>query len=181
MTMSTIAAALAVHRVVSDLNANLATIERMAHEAADAGAELVVFSETALTGFIANGDPAHDLPLGQPIPAPATERLAAVARKRRLWLALGMYERVAEGEQAHLYDVAVLLGPDGAIHLKYRRITPQWHRRNADPAIYRQGSEIPTATTPLGTCAFLLCGDLFCDPLVDRLRELRPNCLLFCC
>jgi N-carbamoylputrescine amidase len=172
-------AALAVHRVVADPATNLVTIERAAQAAADAGAELVVFSETALTGFVANDDPAHDRPLARPVPGPATERLAALARDRGLWIALGLYERAEEGGQECLYDAAVLLGPDGAIHLHYRRITPQWHWPNADPRIYRQGTGLPMATTPFGTCVFLLCGDLFDETVLNRLRQLRPDWLLF--
>ncbi|NYH88670.1 hypothetical protein F4554_001308 [Actinopolymorpha rutila] len=43
-------AALAVHRVVADQAANLNRITKLAREAANKGAGLVVFSETALTG-----------------------------------------------------------------------------------------------------------------------------------
>jgi predicted amidohydrolase len=103
----------------------------------------VVLSETALTGFVGTDDPAHDRALAQPLPGPATERLAAVARTRSLWLALGLYERAGR----RLYDAAVLLGPDGALRLRYRRVTPRWHWPAADPAVYRQGTGVPTAAT----------------------------------
>jgi predicted amidohydrolase len=63
-------AALVVNRVLPDVDANLANILKAAHAAADEGADLVVFPEAALTGLINNDDPAHDLPLGQPIPGP---------------------------------------------------------------------------------------------------------------
>ncbi len=43
-------AALAVRPVAPDTNANLATIVAMANQAHDAGADLVLFRETALTG-----------------------------------------------------------------------------------------------------------------------------------
>lgn len=171
---STLTAALAVHRVAGDPEANLARVERLAHAAADGGAGLVVFSETALTGFVGTDAPAHDRPLAQPIPGPATERLAAVARNRRLWLALGLYERSGR----RLYDAAVLLGPDGALRLRYRRVTPQWHWPAADPAVYRQGTAVRTAATPFGAGAFLLCGDLFDAGAVRRLRAGRPDWLL---
>lgn len=170
----TLKAALTVHRVVADPAANIATIERMAHAAADGGARLVVFSETALTGFVGTDAPAHDRPLAQPIPGPATECLAAVAQARRLWLALGLYERAGR----RLYDAAVLLGPDGAVRLRYRRVTPQWHWPGADPAVYRQGVGVPTVATPFGVGAFLLCGDLFDTGAVRRLRAGRPDWLL---
>jgi N-carbamoylputrescine amidase len=166
--------ALAVNRVTSDQTANLATVVALADEAADAGAALVVFPETALTGFIHTGDPVHDLPLGQAIPGAVTEELAWVARGRSLHLAIGLLER--EGEA--LYDTALFFAPDGRIALKYRRISPQWRRQGADPAIYRLGVDLPVVATALGRCAFLLCGDLFDDTLIARVRRAAPDWLL---
>ncbi len=168
-------AALVVNRVLPDINANLATILNMANEAADAGADLVVFPEAALTGLVNNDDPSHDLPLGQPIPGPVTDVLARLTRKRHIWLAIGVLER----ESNKLYDSAVLLTPDREIGLKYRRFTPQWHGRNADPSVYHQGTELTKLKTPLGTFAFLICGDLFDDKLIQRARDLCPDYLLF--
>lgn len=167
--------ALAVHRVSPDPTSNLGTIISMTTEAADGGADLIVFAETAPTGFILTDEPAHDLPLGQPIPGPATETLALLARQRHLWIALGLVEY----ERGRLYDTAVLLTPEGAIGLKYQRISPSWHGRLADPSIYLQGSLIPVAQTPFGSCVFLICGDLFDDTTIAQVRDLRPNFVLF--
>ena len=168
-------AALVINRVLPDINANLATILNMANEAADAGANLVVFPEAALTGLINNDEPSHDLPLGQPIPGPVTDVLAELACERRIWLAIGLLE--CDG--GRLYDSAVLLTPDGEIGLKYRRIHPKWHGPNADTFVYCQGTELPKVETPFGAFAFLICGDLFDDELIQRLRDLRPDWLLF--
>jgi predicted amidohydrolase len=172
-------AALAVHRVVADPAANMVSVMHLARAAADNGAGLVVFSETALTGFVGNDDPAHDRFLAQPIPGPATARLGTLARDRRLWIAIGLYEREHEAGKERLYDSAVLIGPDGKIHLHYRRISPQWHGPTADPQAYRQGTDLRMANTPFGTCAFLICGDLFDNALLQGLRHLGPNWLLF--
>jgi len=167
--------ALVVNRILPDIDANLAAILNMANEAADKGAELIVFPEAALTGLINNDDPAHDLPLGQAIPGPVTEALSELSREKRLWLAIGLLER--DGDK--LYDSAMLLTPDGEIGLRYRRIHPGWHGRNADPAIYCQGMALPKVDTPLGAFAFLICGDLFDDELVQRVRDLGLDWLLF--
>src|SRR5215472_3110925 len=166
--------ALAVHRVSPDLSRNLETIISMTREAADGGADLIVFAEMALTGFILTDDPAHDLPLGQPIPGPATETLALLAREWQIWIALGLVEY----ERGCLYDTAVLLSPEGKIGLKYQRISPYWHGRLAEPSIYQQGSLIPVAHTPFGSGVFLICGDLFDDTTIAQVRDLRPNFVL---
>lgn len=168
-------AALAVNPVVTDIDANLRAISNMVNEAADDHADLVVFGEAALTGLINNDNPSHDLPLGQPIPGPVINVLLALARKRHVWLAIGILER--EGHT--LYDSAVLLTPSGEVGLKYRRIQPQWHGRSADPLVYRQGTKLSKVETSFGSFMFLICGDLWDDELVQRARNLRPDWLLY--
>jgi len=167
--------ALLVPRVTADPTVNLDRVEQMTADAAGLGARLVLLPEAALTGLINNDDPAHDLPLGQSIPGPATDRLGAVARLHSLWVGFGLFER--DGDC--LYDSAVLIAPDGSVALKYRRNQPQWHGIAAGPAIYRQGTSIEIASTPFGSVGFLICGDLFDDALVARFRALRPDLLLF--
>ena len=168
-------AALLAPRVTADPAVNLARIERMAADGVASGARLILLPEAVLTGLNNNDDPAHDLPLGQSIPGPATDRLGAFTRRHGLWLGFGLLER--EGDT--LYDSAVLLGPDGAVVLTYRRNQPQWHGKDADPTVYRQGSDIGVAQTPFGRVGFLLCGDLSDDGIVSRFRALRPDWLLF--
>lgn len=168
-------AALVVNPILPDIDVNLATIRRMAHDAADARAELVIFGEAALTGLINNDDPSHDLPLGQTIPGPATESLSKLARERRIWLAIGLLERADNC----LYDSAVLLAPDGEIALKYRRIQPQWHAKDANSDVYCQGNRLPVARIKFGTVLFLICGDLFDDSIAQRSRNVAPDYVLF--
>jgi len=143
--------------------------------AASEGAELVLFPEAALTGLISSDDPAHDLPLGRSIPGPETEALAQAACRHSVYVGTGLLERDSDS----LYDSAILLGPSGELSLAYRRIQPQWHGRGADPEIYRQGDECRVIPTPFGKMGFLICGDLFDDDVVKRMRELEPDCVLF--
>lgn len=149
--------AFAVNRILPNPDANLAVLLSMANKATDAGAELGLFPEAALTGLINNDDPDHDLPLGQRIPGPVTDVLSDLSRDRSLWLSIGLLERAGD----KLYDTAVLFTPDGDIGLKYRQIHPGWHSPDADPNVYDHGSAVPTLETPFGRMAFLICGDLF--------------------
>lgn len=167
--------ALAVTRVTADVEQNLQAILDAVAKASQAGADLVLFAETALTGLINNGDPAHDLPLGQVIPGPATDRIYASARKHGMYVALGLFER--EGDS--LYDSAVLAGPDGDIAMKYRRVSKGWRDLGWDASVYREGDALPHIDTPLGSMAFLICGDLFDDDLCDRVREMDVDYLLY--
>jgi predicted amidohydrolase len=168
-------AALVVNPVGPDVAANLASILALVEQACDAGAMLIVLPEAALTGLINNDEPDHDLPLGQMVPGPATDEFGRVCRRRGVWLGFGLLER----DGRHLYDTAVLIGPDGAIWLKYRRIQQQWHGQGAYPAVYAQGVEVPVVATSLGNIAFLICGDLFDDGIVAQARQTRADWLLF--
>jgi predicted amidohydrolase len=145
-------AALIIHRVVRDVGANLRTILRGIEEASAAGADLVLFAEATLTGLLNNDCPAHDLPLGSEVPGQLTTQLASAASTDWIWLGLGLLER--EGQR--LYDTALLWTPTGQLALHYRRMQPQWHGQHADPSVYRQGTELPAARTPLGEEGMLL-------------------------
>lgn len=143
--------------------------------AAQSDAQLVLFPEFAATPGDNTDDPPHDLPLGQPIPGDVTDRLARAAKAHGLYLGIGILER--EGDS--LYDAAVLFGPGGGIEMKYRRIQPQWHGRDADPQVYREGSEIVVASTEIGSFCFALCGDLFDVEIAARIKRNRPDYVLW--
>lgn len=170
-------AALVVRQILpaDEVEANLADMVDWTRRAAREGGQVVCFPEAALTGLVITGESGRDLRLGQEVPGPVTERLGGVAREMGIYLATGLLER--EGEC--LYDAAVVFGPDGEMVLKYRRIQPQWHGREVDPQVYRQGKEIPMVATPWGKMAVAICGDLFDDGIVERIRNLRPEVLLW--
>ncbi len=162
---------LAVLSVGADPTANLRGLVDLAHQAADAHVDLVLFPEAAITGLINDDDPRHDLALGQPVPGPATEAVGEVARARGLWVGFGLLERAGDG----LYDSAVLIDDRGELQLTYRRVNPQWHGPAAAGGTYRQGTEVPSAETPWGRFVVLLCGDLFDDGVVAQARERAPD------
>ncbi len=169
--------ALGVPRLTADWQTNAAEMCKMTASAAQAGATLVMFSEAAVTGLVNTGTPQHDLALGQPVPGPATKTLADAARLHQVWVAFGLFEC----EYNSLYDTAVLIAPDGSLFSKYRRIDPHWHHWHSRPCcdmIYGQGTQPASFETPLGTGAFLLCGDLFNETCVEQLAGLNVEWLL---
>lgn len=168
-------AALIVPKLLPDFQTNLETIQRMANNAVNSGAKLILFPEASITGLINNDDPVHDLPLGQEIPGPITNKLSSFCRQNNVCLGIGMIER----EDKKLYDSAVLINPRGSICLKYRRNHPQWHGRKADPDVYCQGTTIPKTNTSFGTVSFLICGDLFDDDIVSRTAALQPDWVFY--
>ncbi len=76
--------------------------------------QLIVLPEIALQW----GVPGHAIDLAVPVPGPETEAFAAIARKHRVRIALGMYER--DGDAVH--NSLVLIGPSGAIDGRYRKV-----------------------------------------------------------
>jgi len=156
-----------LEKILSEIEATTA--------AAAERADLILFAELAATPGDNNDDPEHDLPLGQAVPGEVTDRLGTLARRHQVYVGIGMLER----EGNCLYDTAVLLGRDGDLGLKYRRIQPQWHGSKADPNVYRQGDEMPMASTEFGRLCFAICGDLFDDAIAARIRQISPDYVLW--
>lgn len=131
-------AALIVPKLQLNFKANIETIYAMANKAVISGATLILFPEASLTGLINNDDPAHDLPLGQEIPGPISEKLSRFCLQESVYLGIGILER----EDKKLFDSAVLIDPEGAICLKYRRNHPQWHGLSLNKAKFLKASHL---------------------------------------
>jgi predicted amidohydrolase len=95
---------------------NLDLMRRRLREAASQGARLIVFPECALTGYsFASKEQAR--PHAEPLPGPATERLAADCRELSVWTAFGLLER----DDERLFNACALLGPHGFV-AGYRKV-----------------------------------------------------------
>ncbi|MSU79787.1 MAG: carbon-nitrogen hydrolase family protein, partial [Gemmataceae bacterium] len=95
---------------------NLDSVRTHLHEAASNRAKLVIFPECVLPGYCYDSL-AEARPHAETIPGPSTQTLAADCAKLGVWAVAGMLE--AAGDK--LYNVAVLIGPDG-VHAVYRKI-----------------------------------------------------------
>lgn len=92
--------------------------------------------------------------VAEAIPGPATERLAAAARRNRLWVVVGLTERVDE----RIYNTAVLLDRQGRLAGKYRKVhlpREEW-KQGITP-----GEDYPVFKTDFGTIAIQICYDWF--------------------
>src|SRR5262245_16356790 len=89
-------------------------------EAARRKADLVVLGETIT--LVGPNRPKYE-DIAEPIPGPSTEYFSTLAKRHHLHIVVGLYER-----DAHLiYNVAVLIDPDGTVIGKYRKV---WLLRN---------------------------------------------------
>jgi hypothetical protein len=85
----------------------------MIEDAARQKADFVVLPEVVTYG---SGSSYEEI--AEPMPGPSTEFFGALAKKHNLYIVPGLVER----DGPLLYNVAVLIGPDGAIAGKYRKV-----------------------------------------------------------
>jgi predicted amidohydrolase len=108
---------------VADRDANLAVCRRLAAEAADRGATVLVLPECF--GFLGNreGDKLEVAERIDPAsPGPMLAMLLELAQRHRAWVfAGGMPERI-EGDPARTYNACPVIAPDGTLAAVYRKI-----------------------------------------------------------
>ncbi len=167
--------ALFVNRIERSIEQNLNNIISNINHAADKDADLVVLSETALTGLVNVDIPEKDIKLGIEIPGYETEILCNLAKERSINIAMGVFER----EDKFLYDSAIYINRTGIITLKYRRITKGWRILENDKSIYKEGENIPTYQSEFGKICFLICGDLFDEDLINKVALMNIDYLIF--
>jgi predicted amidohydrolase len=127
-----------------------ACLARLEGASAD-GAQLLVLPECAIPGYMFDSA-AEAMPFAEEVPGPSTEALAAACRRLGVHAVCGLLER--DGDE--LYNVAVLVGPNGLIgsyrktHLPFLGVD-----RFTTP-----GDELPVFDTPLGRIGLEICYDL---------------------
>ncbi len=129
-------------------------------EAARQKADLVVLGET-LTYYGSGQSPAD---VAEPIPGPSTEYFGELARRHNLHLVVGLYER----DRHLVYNVAVLIGPDGTVAGKYRKITLPTGEVDRGVA---PGSEYPVFDTRFGKLGMMVCYDGFFPEVARELTN----------
>ena len=88
-------------------------------EAAKQGAELICLPELFQTQYFCQREDTALFELAEPIPGPATQRLAKVTRELKITLIASLFERRAPG----LYhNTAAILGPSGNLTGIYRKM-----------------------------------------------------------
>ena len=130
-------------------------IEQAAREKAD----LVVLPETI--GVCGTGLSYADA--AEPIPGPSTDYFTALAKKHDLYIVVGLIER----DHHLIYNVAVLIGPDGKVQGKYRKAALP--RSEIEGGI-TPGTEYPVFDTRFGKLGMMVCYDGFFPEPARQLR-----------
>jgi nitrilase len=151
--------------VVLDAEATVDKAVGLLQQAADDGAQLVVFPECFVSLYPsyvwANGarnDELDDLwgrlwNASVDVPGPLTDRLVDVCRQREVHCAIGVNERESE-RPGTLYNTLVTLGPDGVLG-KHRKLMPTYHERLFHG--FGDGSDLDVHATPVGRVGGLIC------------------------
>lgn len=173
---------------------------RLATEASQKGARLVVFPEAFISGYPKGLDFGARVGMRSPegrsefrrywesaieVPGEATEILAGSARDNRVYLVIGTIER----EGGTLYCTVLFFAPDGSLMGKHRKIMPTAIERLIWG--FGDGSTLPVFETPLGKLGAVICWEnympllrmamyakgiqLYCACTVDDPGDLDPD------
>ena len=146
--------------------ANLGRAVAMIERAARGGCGVVVLPECLDFGWMHPAGAEH----ARPIPGPVSDRLARAAAANGIHVVAGLTERAGD----RVYNSAVLLGPDGQLLLKHRKI----NELDIAHGVYAIGDSLGVARTPLGTIAISVCADNFPDTLVFAHAQARMGAQL---
>ncbi|HLX62004.1 MAG TPA: carbon-nitrogen hydrolase family protein [Planctomycetota bacterium] len=129
-------------------------------EAAQKKADLVVLPET-LTYYGLHKSYAD---CAESIPGPSTDYFGTLAKQHNLYIVAGLIER----EQHLIYNVAVLIGPDGKVAGKYRKTSLP---RSEVAAGVTPGSDYPVFETRFGKLGMMVCYDGFFPEVARELSN----------
>ena len=152
--------------VFLDTHATIDKACRLIREAAGEGAALVVFPEVFVPAYpywswVTN--PIAASPWFQKlceasveVPGPEVARLAQAARDCGVHVAIGINERAARSVSL-LYNTMLLIGPDGALLNRHRKLVPTWAEKMSwAPG---DGAGLRVQQTAVGPVGMLACGE----------------------
>jgi nitrilase len=161
-------AAVQVPPVFMNRDATIArACERIA-EAGRGGAKLVVFPEAFVPGYpdwiwvarpgqrkLLNDLYALLVSQAVDVPSPAVDQLRDAARSAGVTVVIGINERNAEASGGSVYNTVLVIGPDGQLQGRHRKLMPTGPER----MVWAQGdgSTLEVYDTPLGRMSTLIC------------------------
>jgi len=152
--------------VFLDTRATIDKACRLIREAAAEGAALVVFPEVFVPAYPYwswVGNPVAASPWFQKlceaaveVPGPEIARVAQAARDCKVHVAIGVNERASRSVSL-LYNTLLLIGPDGTLLNRHRKLVPTWAEKMTwAPG---DGSGLRVQQTAIGPVGMLACGE----------------------
>jgi predicted amidohydrolase len=129
---------------------NLQRAREFIANAADQGAQVVLLPEALPLGWTHSSgrSEADAIPDGE-----TCALLSESARAHNIYVCSGVIERC----EHQIFNSAVLVGPDGALLLRHRKL----NELDIAQDLYARGDCLNVAHTPLGTFGLMICADAF--------------------
>ena len=137
-------------------------------KAAEQQADLIVLPET-LTYFNSHRTMGE---CAETIPGPSTEYFGTLAKQHDLYIVAGLVER----EEHRVFNVAVLIGPDGKVVGKYRKVALP--RTEIDAGV-EPGDDYPVFETRFGRVGMMVCYDGFYPEVARELSNRGAEIIAF--
>jgi N-carbamoylputrescine amidase len=152
-----------------DREGNFRRIEYALETARASHVNIAAFPESSILGW-ENPD-AHTL--AAPIPGADSDRIAALAHKYGLMIAIGLDEK--DGDR--LYDSAILVDKTGNLLWKYRKLNVLPELMNPP---YSTGNPdgIGVVNTEFGRIGVMICADTFVEAYAQQMANLKPDLVL---
>jgi predicted amidohydrolase len=154
---------------MGDKKANVAELLRATEGAARAGCDVLVLPECSLAGWLSPSARSA----AEPIPGPATRRLAAAARKHGMAIVAGLEER----EDGRLYNSAVFIDRRGEIRALHRKV----NELDIGLAVYSRGTSLGVFDLDGRTAALSICADSWTPTVTDALVGLGARVIFSPC
>jgi predicted amidohydrolase len=121
---------------------------RLVEQAAARGADIVCLPE----GLTIVGNGLTHSQAAEAVPGPTTAFLGELAKRLRVWIVAGLYERSG----SRIYNTAVLIGRAGALAGRYRKVSlPDEEIEDG----LTPGSDTPVFDTDFGRVGLMICWD----------------------
>ena len=170
MSRSVLKVATCQFAVGRSVKRNTHTICELLGKAKKAKADIVHFSECALSGYVGTEFPNFEGYNWQLLKE-ETEKIMTLAAKLRLWVVLGCTHRLTGPNKP--YNSLYLIGPDG-------RIVGRYDKRFCTPGDLRRltpGDRFVNFTINGVKCSLLICFDLRFPELYRELYKQDVNCI----
>jgi deaminated glutathione amidase len=141
-----------------DVEANLAQVEDLLRQAAEAGVDLAALPEV----WPCQGSAPQMRAAAEPVPGPRTDRLGQIARGHGMWIHGGS---VLELDDQKVFNTSLLFNRDGELVATYRKI----HLFDADPPgavpsresyLFAAGDQVVVVETEFGRAGMSICYDV---------------------
>lgn len=151
-----------------------ANLEQMDRIITTTSADLVVFPELFLTGYMARDE---HMRLGETLDGEIVQQVAGAAKASGSTVVFGMPERDQE-RRGITYNSSVVVRPDGTVD-SYRK----WSLPNFGPfeerMFFGHGNRLPVFDTPVGRLGLLICYDIF-FPEICKAYAIQGADILVC-